>query len=533
MKTNNVLNASHWAKAVHQHYILYSPDPAINVYLKQQLIPSRTLRIQDLNLKDLHQPFACLLIDTLNDDYFLMRDHFGLEPFYYTLSSDGSNHLCWGSNLADILAVLPNPQQDEQQITNVLMNICTANLEYTDNTFYQQIYRVTPGHVLTLRVPQGIVHRDPFWTLTPGTPFIHYATDAEYDAHFAYLLEQAVTAACVAAPDSVAMEFSGGLDTSILLTALNATRTPAHLFMHVGENTEERRYGEQLLAALPYTYPIQYVDAEDFDVLSVLDQHKQWFGGGAPYLFFMFAANIHQAVQHQGAKILLSGFGGDEGVSSAAPLRTCGPMLGYQKLWQELQCNGGDQPLLKRVIHALLLRHPKLNYVVHYLKSCRSPLARKLALIQHKPYQSLQERDQDWLQGPLSHHLRMRIEYSAVVARYRGFTYQYPLLYPPLVEFCFALPPNQKRRQGQNRLLARRYLANHVPPHLFNTHKKCGDILPGTLPKGRTLYQNGGLDHAFQNLPWRNICDIIDQRRLLTDDRLFHRDLLRYMFKLS
>ncbi len=124
----------------------------------------------------------------------------------------------------------------------------------------------------------------------------------------------------------------------------------------------------------------------------------------------------------------------------------------------------------------------------------------------------------------------MRIEYSAVVARNMGFTYQYPLLYPPLVEYCFALPPEQKRRQGQNRLLMRRYLAKHVPSQLFNTHKKCGDILPGTMPKCQALYQKGALKFILKDLPYPEIYDDMIKTKLVTDDRLFHVDVLRYMF---
>jgi hypothetical protein len=124
----------------------------------------------------------------------------------------------------------------------------------------------------------------------------------------------------------------------------------------------------------------------------------------------------------------------------------------------------------------------------------------------------------------------MRIEYSAVVARYMGFRYQYPLLYPPLVEFCFKLPPVQKRRQGQNRLLARRYLNNQLPSGLFNMHKKCGDILPGTIPKCRHLYEKGKLDFQNQDLPYAEVYEYMQTNQLITEDRLYHFDLMRYMF---
>ncbi|EKD72568.1 MAG: hypothetical protein ACD_45C00637G0001 [uncultured bacterium] len=179
----------------------------------------------------------------------------------------------------------------------------------------------------------------------------------------------------------------------------------------------------------------------------------------------------------------------------------------------------------------LKLRYPYLYYIIQKIKSYRSALARQQASIHYKPYKSLQERESDWLTGPLSHHVRMRIEYSAIVAKNMGFTYRYPLLYPPLVEFCFALPSGQKRRLGKNRLLMRRYLTKQLSSGLFNQHRKCGDIFPGTMPKCQALYKDGHLNDELWVLPYQDIYDDIIKNKWVTDDKLFHVDLLRYMFK--
>ncbi len=501
-------------------------------FLKQQITQYSTFSCFKIGFKHFYKPFACLVINTLTDEFFLARDHFGLEPFYYTIISGDPNRLCFGSNLPDILAHIKNPMQDKQQVSNVLMDICTSSLEYTDKTFYEDVFRATPGHVLQLNLAhKHIEHRHAFWVLEPGTLKIRYTSDADYDAHFAFLLQEAIQVCCQQSPASVAMEFSGGLDTAAIFTALNTKGIDPQLFMHVGEVDDERRYGDQLLQESKSNHPIHYVNADAFDVIAVLDQYKQWFAGGAPYLFFMFAQNIHQAVSQQGCKILLSGFGGDECVSSHAPLRTYGADVGYKALWKELQTTNSNDSMIRRLLQTLKLTQPHLLYSMQRIKSCVSSLACRQVNVHYKPYNSLQERESDWLQGRLSHHVRMRIEYSAVLARYMGFTYQYPLLYPPLVEFCFSLPLEQKRRLGQNRLLMRRYLAKQVPSGLFNAHKKCGDILPGTMPKCQGLYKNGGLNHAFQNLPYGAIYDYIIKNQLVTDDRLFHVDVLRYMFK--
>lgn len=522
------INASQWHNTSLYSYTLYSDNPQVLKRIQQAIDDRQAFHPQYVSFKEFYEPFACVIIDTTRQRAFLIRDHFGSAPFYYHHTA----HLfCFGSTLPDLLQNIDNPQYNQQQIESTFKSICACDLEYTDQTYYQQIFRVTPGHIaqIDLMCPSK-AETSAFWTLAPGTPHIHYATDADYDAHFSALFHEAVTACCSSSPESVGMEFSGGLDTSGILTALHQAKQPAQLFMHVGEIEDERAYGEQLLHQLQVTYPLHSIGAESFDPIFVFNQYKQWFAGGAPYLFYMMAANVHQAVKTQGCKILLSGFGGDECVTSLAPLRHLAQTMSFRHLWEEIRSSTSHSNI-RRLLQLWLMKHPQFYLQLKRLQAGHSSLQQSLTAIQFKPYHSLQAREQDWLQGPLSHHIRMRIEYSAVVGRYLGFSYRYPLLYPPLVEFCFALPPAQKRRHGKNRLLMRRYLANRLGSHLFDQHKKCGDISPGTYPHCLSLYSSGQLDHALKDLPFDEIRDYIVQDQLVTSDRHFHIDLLRYMFK--
>ncbi len=530
---DSCINASNWYTDVYLDYVLYSSEVRTLLFLKQTLAQSQQFDLNKIAsaFKQWFQPFACLVYDRLDYQYFLIRDHFGFEPFYYTVI-DESRQLCFGTTLPDILEHIANPIQNTQLIEDTLTDICANSMEYTDETFYENVRRVTPGQIVQLQLfPPFKSRHHTYWTLTAGTPFILYPSDDEYNAHFASLLQEACFTCCQKTSCSIALEFSGGLDTSAILTTLYKLGIPAQLFMHIGEVEDERRYGEQLLKELNSNYPIHYVNAEDFDIIAVLTRCKKWFAGGAPYLFFMFAANIHQAVEQTDCKILLSGFGGDECVSSLAPFRTYGAEIGFKQLWQELHGINNDDSRMRQWLQLFKLKHPQLYYRLQRIKSYKSALARKQAPVYYKPYHSLQERESDWLTGPLSYHVRMRIEYSAIVAKNMGFLYQYPLLYPPLVEYCFRLPPEQKRRQRQNRLLMRRYLATQLSSELFNQHQKCGDILPGTMPKCQELYKNGRLNHILKDLPYKKNYDYIMENQLIADDRLFHLDLLRYMFR--
>lgn len=522
-----LINASHWHYDTHHPFEIYSPDTDIIQRIKKYLSQHPSFHQIESLFKALYQAFACLIVDTRSGELLLARDHFGLEPFYYSLIATTSTQLCFASNLPDILQHIKNPTLDMSQVKNILSDICISSLEYTDHTFYKNIFRITPGHIKRLQLQPKINERSSaFWTLDPHAPLIHYASDAKYDEQFAALMHESIQT-CIkqSVPHPIGLEFSGGLDSSTILTTLDTANVPTHLFMHTGERMEERHYGEHLQDLLKLKHPLHLINADDFDILKVLNQCRTWFAGAAPYLFFMFAHNIHQAVNTQGCKILLSGFGGDECVSDHAPLHSY--PLPLKNLWQELK----NTAHLKKFLQLVKLKNPRLRRTLQYIKLFNNAIARKQKQVFYKRYHSLQEKQWDWLQGPFSHHVRMRIEYSAVVARSMGFAYRYPLLYPPLVEFCFALPTEQKRRQGNNRLLARRYLEKSLSANLFNAHKKCGDIFPATLAKTQALYSSGQLHSSFATLPFSALCDEIQQRKLLTPDRKFHLDILRYMFK--
>jgi hypothetical protein len=132
----------------------------------------------------------------------------------------------------------------------------------------------------------------------------------------------------------------------------------------------------------------------------------------------------------------------------------------------------------------------KVSAVKHRLKNTNAP---------YRPYfPTVRDYESNLLAG---HALRMRIEYSAVLARSLGFEYGYPLLHPPLVDFCLALPPSQKRRHGQGRYLVRRYLATHLDAGMAEKEKKGGGIMPSTFHHCKVALDQGKFDADFRDLP--------------------------------
>jgi len=118
-------------------------------------------------------------------------------------------------------------------------------------------------------------------------------------------------------------------------------------------------------------------------------------------------------------------------------------------------------------------------------------------------YPSFRQYEYNNVQGAFSHELLMRIEYDAVLSKSYDFRFAYPLLYPPLIEFCFRLPLHQKLNLYKTRWLARQYLSKEVPLMKFNT--KGGSLAPNTMQKCRNYRDEGLFTESFQNLPFSEI----------------------------
>ena len=112
-------------------------------------------------------------------------------------------------------------------------------------------------------------------------------------------------------------------------------------------------------------------------------------------------------------------------------------------------------------------------------------------------------------------------------AKAMGFEYKYPLLYSKLVEFCFRLPIELKRRHGVNRYLMGRYLAQYLPEKYYNHRKINGlTIIPATFQKSKQFYAQGKFDDYFKDLPFSKYFD-----KNLDKDQVLGAKIHAYMLK--
>ncbi len=152
--------------------------------------------------------------------------------------------------------------------------------------------------------------------------------------------------------------------------------------------------------------------------MKVFEQYAAWFAGPSPYIFEVFAHNVHQAVSEKGHPILLSGFGGDQGGRGHIPIRFILPDLLKKKAldsaWRELS----PQKASRRLLRLIQYSHPALNRVIQNIQSMRKD--NYIHPYQKVYCKTLREAEWNFLQGPFSHEIRMRIEYSSIVSKKNG-----------------------------------------------------------------------------------------------------------------
>ena len=366
--------------------------------------------------------------------------------------------------------------------------------------------------------PDGRIVKSAFWKLEQEGDTVHYRDEREYVEHFTSLMQESVKNATQGS-QSLAAEFSAGMDSTAVYGASAALGLNPTLFMHAAlpGSTNAQTYNDCYERAFMAQFPsatIHRLKADDFDAIRIFKEYAEWFGGPSPYVFELFAHNIHRAVSKQGHTILLSGFGGDQGISSHIPARFILPSLINSKQFRQAWAESSPANTIRRFAQLIQCAHPSLHKLIQYTQDLKSDLNNAFKTpnpqraVSTHPYhrhyfKTLREVEWSFLQGPNSHEVRMRIEYSSIVAKKMGFDYRYPLLHPKLLEFFLSLPLEQKRHQGVGRHMMRRYLAQIMPAAPFNSYKKKEglNIMPATMDTFKAQWDGGLFQAEFHPLP--------------------------------
>jgi asparagine synthase (glutamine-hydrolysing) len=418
--------------------------------------------------------FAFAIWDQQKQSLFCARDHFGVKPFYYYASSDC---FAFATEIKGLLCLPEVPQELNE--TRIAEHLDAANAQ-VDRTFYEWIYRLPPAHCLT--VQQSAMKMRRYWQLDVDRE-LRLESDAAYAEQFLEIFTEAVRCRLRSAFPIGSM-LSGGLDSSSITCVARQILAVEGISLHTFSarydqvaRSDERRFQEPVLQQGNLTS--HYLVADQRGPLTEVER-MMWHQDEAIYpgnLYMIWG--LYSIAQSQ-VRVLLDGFDGDTTVSHGTEyLRELAQSGRWKILWNETKAFGQrfDLPW-KKVFLQWVWRYgikPKISWI-----RCHKPASAITNLIGNSVY-SDSINQQLAKQHPLNqvpafkterenhHYLLNRsvmpyvLETMNQAAGAFSLEVRVPFFDKRLVEFCLALPPEQKLSQGWGRVVMRRAMAGILP----------------------------------------------------------------------
>ncbi|MFQ5849216.1 MAG: lasso peptide isopeptide bond-forming cyclase [Candidatus Binatia bacterium] len=426
--------------------------------------------------------FAFAIWDEHRQQLFLARDHFGVKPFYYYRSG---RVFVFASEIKALFCVPEVPKRlNEVRVADYLVPM----LEDETITFYRDIFRLPSAHTMT--VTCNGIKTQCYWSLDPSRQ-VRLRSDEEYAETFRDLFTEAVRCRLRSAFPMGSL-LSGGLDSSSIVCVMQKIcaqdgaglfHTFSAIFGDVPEG-DERPFINAVLAqggVEPH-----YFRADRLSPLTDLDR-VLWHEDEpfyAPNLFVHWGS--YNVAQQQDVRVLLDGFDGDTTVSYGITYLTELARTGRWKAlitevmglsrnfnvspWKVLW-RRGLRPLAPKPVRqawrALRGRNGPAwmtqNPTIHPDFARRIGLAERFKALQGERFKPARSAREDHWRRLTRGLTPFVLELADKAAMAFSIEPRYPFFDRRLVEFCLALPPEQKIHQGWTRMVLRRAMVDILP----------------------------------------------------------------------
>ena len=486
--------------------------------------------------RELNGMFAFALYDARCQRLYLVRDHLGIKPLYYTEAAGG---LAFGSEIKAILASgVYSPEVNWQGAYDFFTYLYVP----TPQTMFRGIFQLPPAHYLEYDLRERrIIGITPFWQVSQwgaessGQP----ADERELQKELRTLMADAVEKQMISDVPLGAF-LSGGIDSNVIvgLMAERAAR-PVNTFTVLFEGAEMSYYDERVEARRiadrfgteHHEIPVDLSQPEE--MLDLVEYFDQPFGNATLYITQLLSKYTRESVT-----VALSGAGGDElfggyprykAVLAAKYLRYV-PRFAARTAYAALsQIEDSYADRKWHRIRALLDgldSDPARQYMkwVYYLDEDRKAKLlrqRNGGLLQsHRVLQShLDQIPQSWDDGNRFSYLDVEtfladnlLEYSDKMSMACALELRVPYLDPRVVELAFRIPFSLKMRGGESKAIMRAAFADLIPEANKNVPKKGFNVPLGNWMRTK-------LDKFFDERMPR---DYVEREGIFNHDYLTH-----------
>jgi asparagine synthase (glutamine-hydrolysing) len=254
--------------------------------------------------------------DERDNTLFCARDRFGVKPFYYI---DTSTEFAFGSEIRQLLPFMKRVIAEDDLVNDFL--VCGLT-DHTDRTFFKDIKKLSPGHLLRANLSTGWIGVEQYYSLAPGAREADERTAPDL---LRDLLEDA-TRLRLRSDVRVGTCLSGGLDSSSVATlaakrhSLNSTEAFfAITAVSQQASNNEEQYAAEVVKDSGLNWLRTQPTYEDFAATAetLIDVQEEPFAGPS----IMMQYEVMKTARSNGVIVLLDGQGGDE------------TLLGYERYY--------------------------------------------------------------------------------------------------------------------------------------------------------------------------------------------------------
>ncbi|MCU0565402.1 MAG: lasso peptide isopeptide bond-forming cyclase [Oculatellaceae cyanobacterium Prado106] len=436
--------------------------------------------------------FAFAIWDQHKQQMFCARDHFGVKPFYYHCTDQV---FVFASEIKALLAIASVPRElNEARVANYLL----TEFDDTSITFYQDIFRLPPAHTLT--VCADSLQTNLYWQLNPYQS-LQFETAEQYAEEFRKIFTEAVRCRLRSALPVGSM-LSGGLDSSSItcvasrLLAGQKLSTFSALFEQVPE-CDERPY----IHAVLEQENLASHDIHGDRISPLIDLDRVMWHQDQPLSAYNLYLNwsLYKVAQGCNTRVILDGFDGDSTVShGTAYLKDLLQARQWLRLYQEIRGLTEHfnpkfrgmfwQILWRSKVRGAIAKIPPLHKVqraVNKIWRWLKPAAPQNSIawddtihpdfiqrlqLETRRQQNLISIPQDLSAAKAEHYYNLvrgvmphTLENLDHAAAAFSIELRFPFWDKRLIEFCLAIPPEQKMGQGWTRLVMRQAMAGILP----------------------------------------------------------------------
>ncbi len=247
--------------------------------------------------------FAFAVWDRHQRSLFLARDRLGIKPLFYSLLPDG--HFIFGSELKVLKCHPGLPQKIEP---TAIEDYFALGYIPEPKTIYQGVYKLHPGHTLTVRAGQASAQPREYWDI-PFQP-IQFSSEQALQEELVERLREAVGIRMIAEVPLGAF-LSGGVDSSAVVAMMAQLQSEPVNTCSIGFNAtgfDESIYAQRVADQFGTRHHVKTVDADDFELIDKLAAlYDEPFADSSALPTYRVCQLAKERVT-----VALSGDGGDE-----------------------------------------------------------------------------------------------------------------------------------------------------------------------------------------------------------------------------